>query len=310
MPIRNAPPRYLRCEIEGFDLEACTRQADEICESVGWNGFTNLVRQSLVRSSIYGGFSVTYNPRCQDVSIYQSSLGDVKWNLGDIFASEEGVRFYKWLAANRLAVYFYGLVASAGMDAARRWSQCQGFGIPDALWVDAGERKRVPLRNGYYDSWRFSELIPEMRTGALGRLIDGFKRPFVRSRCAYIRPEYAKNSREREYMWHRDEEVFANLRLNIPLRSNSAYFLEDQEKGRFDFVPGYGYCWNTEGLHRANWAEGASGERSALVIGVNPWFDYDPEQDAYISNEFCGEMHPYDMLAEGHIVKLKSVCLQ
>lgn len=310
MPIRHLPDRYFRYEIEGFDLDACTRQADDVCRAVGWHGFTSYTQESLTRSSSYGGFSVSYNPYRKDVSIYQSSLGDVKWNLGNVFASDEGVRFYKWLEESRTIGRFYGIVARDGMDAARQWSESNGFQLPPQLWVDAGSRKDVPLQNSYYDTWRFSQLVPEMREGAFGRLIESFKRPFVRSRCAYIRPAGARTQRDKEYLWHRDELVFVNLRLNIPLRSNEHFFLEDQEKGRFDFAPGYGYSWNTEKMHRATWADGAVGDRSALVIGTNPWFDYVPEEDAYVTNEFFGEMHPFDMLAEGHIVALKSITLE
>jgi hypothetical protein len=308
MPIRNMPHSYLRYEIAGFDLAACTQQADDICAAVGWHGFTSYTRQTMERSSTYGGFSVTYNPYRKDVSIYQSSLGDVKWNLGNVFASDEGVRFYKWLEDSRSIGEFYGIVARQGMEAARVWSEGKGFSLPKELWVDAGARKDVQMRNSYYETWRFSQLVPEMREGALGRLIASIKRPLVRSRCAYIRPGNA-GLRDKEYLWHRDELVFVNFRLNIPLRSNDAFFLEDQEKGRYDFVPGYGYSWNTERMHRASWSEGASGDRSALVIGTNPWFDYVAEDDAYVTNEFFGEMHPFDMLAGGHIVELKSVAM-
>ena len=310
MPIANRPPRFFKYEIQDFDLDACIAQADAICEQVGWHGFASYTKQSLNRSANYGGFSVSYNPWKKDVSIYQSSLGDVKWNLGNVFTTPEGIRFYKWLEDARTIGKFYGMVAKDGMEVARVWAESHGFTIPREQWVDAGTRKEMVLRNSYYDTWRFNKVIPEMREGAFGTLLDQIKRPFVRSRCAYIRPEQARSGREKEYLWHRDEFVFVNFRLNIPLRTNDNFFLEDQIKGRYDFRAGHGYSWNTEDMHRATWTEGATGERSALVIGTNPWFDYVEEEDAFVSNEFFGEMHPFDMLVNGHIINLKSITME
>jgi hypothetical protein len=39
------------------------------------------------------------------------------------------------------------------------------------------------------------------------------------------------------------------------------------------------------------------------VLGTIPWFDYDEDSRTYYANEFYGEMHPYDMLANGHVVE-------
>jgi hypothetical protein len=37
------------------------------------------------------------------------------------------------------------------------------------------------------------------------------------------------------------------------------------------------------------------------VLGFSPWFDYLEDEDAYVSNEFYGKVHPMDMLLGGHV---------
>ena len=36
-----------------------------------------------------------------------------------------------------------------------------------------------------------------------------------------------------------------------------------------------------------------------MVLG---WFDFDQDSQTYYANEFYGEMHPFDMLAKGHVI--------
>ena len=65
--------------------------------------------------------------------------------------------------------------------------------------------------------------------------------------------------------------------------------------------PGNLYSWDTNVPHRVFPTTVESKTRIHVVFGFCPWFDYNEEEDAFISNEFYGCVHPFDMLLEGHI---------
>jgi hypothetical protein len=39
-----------------------------------------------------------------------------------------------------------------------------------------------------------------------------------------------------------------------------------------------------------------------VILGFNPWFDWVAEEQAWVSNEYYGKIHPLDMLTEGLIL--------
>lgn len=307
MPIKHRPKRYFKYELEALDLPGCIAHADAIIERVGFTGFNSYVKETQKRSETYGGFSLTYNPARLDVSPHASSLGEVKYGMSNVFTSENGIEFFKWMEETKANGDFYRVVAANGLPAGKVWAEERGWFLPDAAWVDNGTRVQRGYRDGYFDTWRFTKLVPEVTEGPLSELIGSVRRTMVRSRCAVVRPETQGAVETKEFLWHSDEVLFTNFRLNIPLRTNSKFFLEDKELGRFDFTAGHGFSWNTEKLHRATWEADATGSRSALVIGTNPWFDYIEEEDAFVSNEFFGKKHPFDMLVDGDIIAVKSV---
>jgi hypothetical protein len=105
-----------------------------------------------------------------------------------------------------------------------------------------------------------------------------------------------------DYMWHYDEPVTINLRINIPLQTTDSYVAEIKNKGIHKFNVGNGYSWNTEIVHRVYATKKESISRIHLVIGTIPWFTYDAESNSYLTNEYFGELHPFDMLATGKII--------
>jgi hypothetical protein len=48
-------------------------------------------------------------------------------------------------------------------------------------------------------------------------------------------------------------------------------------------------------------------DRLHLVYGVSPWFDYNREEQIWESNEFYGEVHPFEMLAQGYVSDLLEI---
>jgi hypothetical protein len=62
---------------------------------------------------------------------------------------------------------------------------------------------------------------------------------------------------------------------------------------------GRAYTWDTNRPHRVFCRGGTPATRIHLVLGVSPWFDHDPVEDAWTANEHFGRTHPFDMAAEG-----------
>jgi hypothetical protein len=152
-------------------------------------------------------------------------------------------------------------------------------------------------------------LTPNVSTGYWGDFLSKFKCDIVRSRCALLRPGFSSSKYDKEYLWHSDESYFTNFRINIPLLTNSNFYLEDKLLGNFYFEQFLGHSWDTTKLHRAAWDDSKKYKeediRIALVIGLNPWFKLNRETNRYESNEFFMKKHPFDMLVDGDFIDLE-----
>ncbi len=171
-------------------------------------------------------------------------------------------------------------------------------------------RAQMPrLKGDYYDSYGFRMLTPAARHGALGQLMQGFTLPVIRSRLSVIpgnRPEALRDS----YGWHRDESIFHNLRINIPVWTAPEYLLDIETElmqpqpgsatlQRHHLRHGFAWSWDTNMPHRV-FAGGLTAQsRCHLVVGLAPWFHYDPQADAWTPNAWFGRVHPHDLIAEG-----------
>lgn len=271
-PRRRLPPLF---EIAGLDLNipALTQAVREVFAAHGWHGW----QHSQGRSPAYGGFSLVYNPdRAEARNLHTDVLGGEAYELTKMFESA----------------------------------------LPGA-------------RGSYADAYSFRLRTPGSRRGHLGRMIDGFRRSLIRSsvrelharyfykELAEIGPDHPEASRAG---WHCDEAVFEVLRVNIPVTSDPIFTLELADPGaefagtagplgtpRPQIVfsdqlkPGRAYVWDTYWPHRPMAAEKKDVSRISIVLGLAPWFDYLPEEDAWQANEFLGKVHPFDMLAEGLI---------
>lgn len=81
------------------------------------------------------------------------------------------------------------------------------------------------LKGDYYDGYGFRQLTPAANHGALGELRRGFTLPVIRSRLSVIPGDNADALKD-SYGWHRDENIFHNLRINIPVWTAPEYLLE------------------------------------------------------------------------------------
>ncbi len=156
------------------------------------------------------------------------------------------------------------------------------------------------LKDSYYDTFGFTKLTPAAKTGELGNLISKIKRTIVRSRISTIVGETVPI--DNTSGWHRDETVFINLRLNIPITTSDEFFFEMKDVKPYNLKVGKLYSWDTDLPHRVSSSINTTNTRTHLVIGVSPWYDYNSKNNTWSQNEFFGNKHPFDMLLDGDII--------
>jgi len=168
------------------------------------------------------------------------------------------------------------------------------------FWSSTGRHEA--LRDSYFDTYGFNTRTAAARRGALGDFLDGFTRTLIRSRIGII-PGAAVDAEDPAYLaregWHRDEPVFENLRLNIPLATDPNFVFQMAGEPAYHLATGKAYTWDTHRPHRVFCRGRTQATRIHLVLGFAPWFDYLAAEEAWIANEFFGHVHPFDMVAEG-----------
>ena len=157
------------------------------------------------------------------------------------------------------------------------------------------------LKNSYFDAYGFNVRTPAAKHGALGEFLDRSQRTLIRSRVSVLhgnmhKPEYRATSG-----WHRDEIIFENLRINIPIVTSPNYLFQMEDEAPVHLAASLGYTWNTNIPHRVFSDHPSDDIRTHIVLGFSPWFDYLLEERAWIKNEFFGKLHPFDILAEGYV---------
>lgn len=163
-------------------------------------------------------------------------------------------------------------------------------------WFTTLLQLRGMTKNSYYDSFAYNMPNDIMRE-EFAELLATFKRTQIRSRLSVILPN-ANDSLHPEYLLHKDEPVYHNVRINIPLTQSTDHFLEIG-KEEVCFKAGKAYTWDTHMPHRVYGV--SSQPRINLVLGFSPWFDYIPEDDVWVSNQYYGEVHPLDMVRQGFV---------
>jgi hypothetical protein len=169
---------------------------------------------------------------------------------------------------------------------------------PDEFFYGSMERFSSP-RNTYFDSYGFRKLSPAIENSRLKSFVEEFELSPTRSRVAVLDGSYHTRVGE-DFLWHKDEEIFENLRINIPLVSdcNFLFQLEDQEPCHLEV--GKFYTWDTHLAHRVFMNTSTDVQRIHLVLGFMPWIKYIPSEDAYVTNEYFGKVHPFEILVGGH----------
>lgn len=174
------------------------------------------------------------------------------------------------------------------------------------------ETMSFPLKNSYYDTFAFNTRTPATYVAGFDEFTSSFNTSLVRSRCSAIRPNW-RNSSNFDFGWHRDESIFENLRIIIPVITNDCFRMQFEPNSTgipqedsitlIDFNIPYGKAavFDSNKPHRAYRAMDTDLLRIHVIFGVSPWFNYLPEEQAWESNECYGNIHPFDMLKQGLI---------
>jgi hypothetical protein len=182
----------------------------------------------------------------------------------------------------------------------------------DTTHLNRGGRKLARLAttaDTYFDTYGFRLLTPAARIGALGKFFSECRLSPVRSRLSVLYGDRAEQIGFR-FGWHRDEPVFENLRINIPLVAHPSYRLQIEHRDEYPsedsrsmslhyLKTGYAYTFDTNRPHRVFPYRPCRIMRVHLVLGFAPWFRYDAEADAWRPNEYYGRVHPFEILRRG-----------
>ena len=163
-------------------------------------------------------------------------------------------------------------------------------------------------RNTYNDTLAFKDKTPFAQYGDVKTVVDSFKRTLVSSRISTVLAGHIESTKM-EYCWHNDELVFINLRVNIPIQTSPNYVIQiiSNSEGEtlntieFPLKIGKAYVYDTNKYHRPYCKKLDTLDRINMICGVSPWFDFDPHIQAWVSNEFYGEVHPFEMFKMGEI---------
>lgn len=155
------------------------------------------------------------------------------------------------------------------------------------------------IRNTYFDSYGFRKLSPCVTNSPLCNFINDFSLSLTRSRVAVLNGDYHDKTGE-DFLWHRDETIFENLRINIPIETDNSFMFQIENKNPVHLELGKIYTWNTNIAHRVYPIKKIDTKRIHLVLGFSPWVDYNSDDDSFSTNQFFGKIHPFDILLNGH----------
>ncbi len=164
--------------------------------------------------------------------------------------------------------------------------------------------RNLPAKNSYFDTYGFRHRTPASGHSHLGGFLDALARPLIRSRVGIIygeKVDLADENYRANAGWHRDEPIYENLRVNIPLQTDPSFVFEMEGEEPRHLEVGKAYSWDTHIPHRVYCIGPTKLERIHLVLGIAPWFDYDQEGDSWKANDYFGKVHPFELLGSGQI---------
>jgi len=154
------------------------------------------------------------------------------------------------------------------------------------------------IKHTYFDTYGFRKLSPAVENSKLKDFIKSFRLSPTRGRIAVLDAGYHDKVGE-GFLWHKDEPVYENLRLNIPLIGDESFLFQAEGKSPITTPIGNIYTLDTHIAHRVYATSKKEFKRVHLVLGFSPWLDYLDDEDAYVVNDFFGRIHPIDLFFKG-----------
>lgn len=269
----------------------------------------------LNRGSYYGGWSIKSNPiycESQGIAPEAAGMGELPSPISWLIFSSVGREHYRDIEASGQLLVLTRLAVEQGYTA--MLEKLASMGIIDPGSVASITIPDEPLsktmhreKDSYFDTWSYTSWTNASIDSGIRKLLAGTTCQVLRSRVAWQRGAFRNyritpESNDR-YTWHSDEPIVHNLRINIPIKTSSAFGLEIKDSPPVVLEEGHAYTWDSSIVHRQIQVDNSSKEdRINMIVGFNPWFDWNEERQAWVSNEFYGKIHPLDMAIDGLVI--------
>ncbi len=177
-----------------------------------------------------------------------------------------------------------------------RYASIGAFEYYKAVEEDVANR----VRGDYLDSYGFRRLLPAVsECQLLSGILSRFKVPLVRCSIRTLNGYLCVPNARVNSGYHQDDSPLEVMRINLCVTNNGDFGFQYAGE-EVDFPePGNHYVVNTDIDHRIVVARQSNFQRTHIILGVAPWFDYDIASDSWAPNKWFGVKHPYDMAKEG-----------
>lgn len=175
---------------------------------------------------------------------------------------------------------------------------------PEDYFVAPMADAPTAAKGGYLDALSFRRRLPQLAgLQTIERLLDGFNFPVVRSTVRVIDGLCANPTQTPDGGMHTDSPTTELLRINVCITGTEDFGLQYASGTLIKDKPGRIVVVNTDRMHRAWVAKRTDFLRAHLIIDVAPWLAYDPQEDAWSTNQYFGKVHPFEMVRAGLIHK-------
>lgn len=179
----------------------------------------------------------------------------------------------------------------------------QQYAAVDYFKAPEQDRHLAP-RGDYLDSLGFCKTLTEVeKLPALKTLLGSFRMPVVRCTVRVLDGTKVLPTGSNSGGMHQDDSPFEVMRLNLCITGSADFGLQYAGYAPISLRPGEHCVVNTDVDHRVWVGQRSNVQRIHLVIGLAPWLDYDPQEGVWTPNAHFGNIHPYDLVRQGKIMR-------
>jgi hypothetical protein len=264
------------------------------------------------RGSYYGGWSIKSNPiYCNNYGIAEEAggMGELPSPISWLIYSAIGYDSYTKLEESGQLLILTRLSVEKGFDAVIARLKETNLLTDEQIGNLEKPPEDLPKsthreKDSYFDTWSYSKYTDAASASGIDQLLATSTCQVIRSRVAWQRGAFRTYRTDPvindQYTWHVDEPMSINTRIIVPIQTSEAFAIEIKGKKPVVLETGYAYSFDTNIMHRQVQIDNSSRlDRIFMVLGFNPWFNWDNDQQSWTTNEYYGKMHPLDMMAEG-----------